>query len=144
MIIQTTLADKLAAITAPAGSYPVVITKVTSKKSQSEKSHNHRMVFSVGDGKYAGKEFEVVFNDAMKNASLLGSQMMFPSFEIVRLRAAIDNVKLDEIPEGDYDLDLLIGKSLTLVVDIEQVGGLYINKVTNFLPLGKAESGWAK
>jgi len=80
----------------------------------------------------------------MKNASLLGSQMMFPSFEIVRLRAAIDNVKLDEIPEGDYDLDLLIGKSLTLVVDIEQVGGLYINKVTNFLPLGKAEGGWAK
>ncbi len=143
MIIQTTTADKLAAVTAEAGTYPVVITKITSKKSQSEKSYNHRFVFVVADGKYKGKEFEVVFNDAMKNASLLGSQMMFPGFEIVRLRAAIDNIKIYEVPEGEFDLESLLNKTLALVVDLDTVNGLYINKVTNFVPFGDGKSkGW--
>jgi len=136
VIIQTSAADKLAAITAEAGTYPVVITAVTSKKSQSEKSYNHRFTFAVSDGKYKGKEFEVVFNGAMKNAAMLGSQMMFPQSEIVRLRAAIDNCKIDEVPEGDFDLESLQGKTHGVVVDIDQVNGLYINKVTSFVPYG--------
>lgn len=144
-VLSFTPADALSTVVVENGTYTATIVKIEGPKaSQSGKSNNMFFTFQiVQEGKYKGKELDIIINSEMDSASVLGSACFFPQAVILQIDAAIKNKKV-EIANTSIDTDDLMDKPLDIVVAVSTVEGKLINVVNNFLPAGSGlqQPGW--
>ena len=138
-VIQFTQADKLAGKVMEKGGGTVQLTKLEQKASGSQKSVNFWATFRLTAGPYMGKELDCCFNTETSNASLLGNMKFFPHNQLLKVKAAIDGIKFDDVDvTTPMDTDTLMNRNLDITWDVVTVEGDLINVITNFLPAGKA------
>lgn len=139
-VIQFTEADKLAGKTLEKGVYVAEITEIDGPKaSQSQKSINFFVKFRITKGPVTNKELMVAFGSGISNGSVLGGLQFLPHRDLLKVKAAIDDVKFDDI-NTNLDTDELLHKPLDIAVGIETSDGNLVNTITAFLPAGKGEA----
>lgn len=136
-VIQFTDADKLAGKVMERGGGTVVLTSIEQKASSSQKSVNFWATFKIINGPFMNKELTCCFNTETNNASLLGTMKFFPHTYLMKVKAAIEKVKFEDV-SLDLDTDTLINKPLDVTWDVNTVDGDLINTITAFLPAGAA------
>ncbi len=139
-IIKFTEADKLATKIMEKGGYRAQISELTQKASSKQTSVNYWTTIKiVQEGPYLGKELEVCFNSETNAASILGTLQMFPARDLLRVKAAIENIKLDDVDVDNFDTDTIMNRDFDVVVGIATVEGNILNSVQNFLPAGSTQ-----
>lgn len=139
-VIQFTESDKLAGKLMEKGGQTVQITEIQGPTaSKSQKSVNFFTTLKVVKGPFMNKEIQVCFNTETKNVSLLGSMQFFPHRDLLKIKAAIEGVKFDEVGLN-LDTDALLNKPFDVIFGVEPNadGGELVNTVTGFFPEGKA------
>ena len=134
-IISFSSGDKLAAITAEAGWYEMVLTKCDAKASTSGKSQNYWCTFQIQGGKYDTKEIDQCFNSESNGSSVLGTLIMFPASDILVLAAAIADTTLKDV-DLNVDTEQLLHVLFSGQVDITIADNRPLNRVINYKPTG--------
>ena len=142
-IIQFDEGDKLKATVADEGFYPAVLKTCDMKASGSGKSVNFWCEFELaGDSKFKSKEIKVCFNTEVNSSSMLNGTQFRPYSDLLLLKAAIDNIPLEQVPLN-FNTDDLLVKTFDLKVEIDTTDGVMNNRTGIFLPAGKATSASA-
>lgn len=137
-IISFTPSDKLAAVTAEAGWYEMILTKMDAKASSSGKSQNYWCSFQIQGGRYDTKEIDQCYNSESNGPSVLGTLIMFPASDILKLSAAIQNKTLTEV-DLNVDTDSLLHVPFSGQVDIVIADNRPLNRVIEFKPAGTSQ-----
>jgi hypothetical protein len=140
-IIHFTEADRLAGKLLEKGNYSMMLTELEGKASKSAKSINYWATFKIAQGPLTGKELKVCFNTE-SDASILGNLQMMPARDLLKLAAAVNGVKFDEVPL-DIDPETLLNRSFEGGVGVQptEKGGDLINTITGFFTTGAAAAG---
>lgn len=139
-VIQFDDSDKLAGKVAEKGAYTMELTEIRAEASKSAKSVNYWTTFRITKGPLLNKEFGCSFNTSTKNQSLLGTMQFFPAHDLMKVAAAIQNVKFDDV-SLNIDTDTLLNKPLDVNVDIAIVEGAMVNILVSFAPTGILTKG---
>ncbi len=136
-ILNFTAGDALQTIMVEAGTYLSRISKIDGPKiSKSGKSNNFTVTVQITqDGKYKGKEKDLMFNSEMTNPSLLGDMKFFPTSAFLEIDAAINRKKV-EAADKNIDTDTLVDKPLAVIWGVATVEGKLVNDILGFLPAG--------
>ena len=138
-VIQFTEADKLASRIMEKGAERAVLSELEQKVSSSQKSVNFWATFKIINGPFMGKELKCCFNTETSEASLLGTMKFFPHSALMKVKAAVDNVKFESLDFSQpLDTDTIMNKPFDITFDTVAVEGDLINVITGFLPAGKA------
>lgn len=138
-IIAFTPADALVTAVMPDGAYSLELTEISApKQSASGKSLNWYGKIRVTNGEFKDKEFQISFNNAMSNSSLLGSTMYFPFGALLQINAVLSGKEVK--PESvQLDTDQLINKSFDgQIKKVINDAGNPGNLIVAFLPAGSA------
>jgi hypothetical protein len=142
-IIQFTQADRLAAVRAEPGWYPVTIVNVSdATPSSSKKSISYEVTFQIADGKYKGKEHSIFYNTETNSSSVLGTRQYTPAAEMLHIAAILAGKKFNDV-DLTVDTSTWIGSPLDAKFVVEAVEGNLQNKITEFAPAGQGEKGSA-
>lgn len=150
-LIQFSEGDKLQAVVVEDAWYKSQITKIEGpKESKSGGSLNWILTFQIIEGKFMNKETDIMLNNKVSNASVLGTLNMHPHTDFMALKAAVDGkfkdgkLDLDSV-SLQFDTDDLLNKPLDVkwTPSPTEEGGM-INAITGFLPAGLGSSAAAK
>jgi hypothetical protein len=141
-VLSFNAGDALLTLTVDAGIYLCDFTKIEGPKpSSSGKSVSYIGTLRiVQDGKYKGKEFDLMFNTGTKSASLLGTMNFFPAASFLEVDAAIKGKKVEAVDQN-IDTDTLVGKAFAASIGVATVEGKLVNTVNGFLPAGAEKNG---
>lgn len=138
-VIQFQESDKLAGKLMEKGGCTMMMIECEAKVSKSGSSVNYWTTFKVTKGPLLGKELKITFNSKSSGQSILGSMNMMPARDLLKLSAAINNVKFDET-DLNLDTDLLLNRNFDAVVGVvpNEESGELMNVISQFFPEGKA------
>jgi hypothetical protein len=141
-VLSFTAGDALLTLTVEAGIYLADFAKIEGPKpSSSGKSVSYVATLRIiQDGKYKGKEIDVMFNTGTKEKQLLGSMNFFPAASFLEIDAAINNKKV-EVVDKSVDTDNLVNKPFAVSIGACMVEGKVINQILGFLPAGAEKNG---
>lgn len=137
-ILKFTDADKLASkVITEKGVFTGILSELEGpKKSASGSSHTFFATFKITQpGPWMSKEINVAFNTGTREASILGGSMWHPYRDLMKVAAAVQKVKFDDVDQN-IDTDLLIGQPMDLVIAPESADGNLINVIKAWLPEG--------
>lgn len=140
-IINFNEGDALQTVTVENGTYLCRFTKIEGPKASSSGKSNsfYATIQIIQDGKYKGKEKEVVFNTGTRSPSLLGDLKYFPHTALLEVNAAVQNKKV-EVANINVDTDSLLDKPLAVVWAVTTVEGKLVNEIISFLPAGSEKA----
>jgi hypothetical protein len=123
------------------GGGAAVLETIDAKASKSGKSINYWVDFKLIEGPYTGKILSCCFNSETENASLLGTLKFFPSSDLMKVKAAVNHVKFNDLDfDEPLDTDELLDKPFDLLWDVMPVDGDLLNVIIGFLPLGTVQA----
>ena len=136
-VFHFTAADKLAAKMLEKGTYRAVLTDLKEpQQSSSKKSFTYEATFVLTTGAYIGKKFEVFFNTETSATKVLGTRQYSPVQDLMKVAAAVKDIKFDEV-ELDFSSEDLLNKPLDLLIDTVVSEGNIINFIAGYVPEGK-------
>lgn len=136
-VFHFTAADKLAAKTLEKGTYRAVLTELKEPtQSTSKKSFTYEAHFTLTTGVYVGKKFDVFFNTETSSTKVLGTRQYSPVQDIMKLMAAVKDIKFDDV-ETDFGSEELLNKPVDLLIDTVISEGNVVNFIAGYAPEGK-------
>jgi hypothetical protein len=136
-VIHFTESDKLAGKVLEKGTYRAILTELKEpQQSSSKKSFTYVATFKLTEGIAVGKKLEVCYNTETSSSSVLGNRQYAPTRDMLKLAAAVKDVKFDDI-SLDFDSDEILNKPLDLLVDTATSEGNIVNFITGYAPEGK-------
>lgn len=136
-VIHFTESDKLAGKVLEKGTYRAILVALKEPvQSSSKKSFTYVAEFKLTEGVAVGKKLEVCFNTETSSSSVLGNRQYAPTRDMLKLAAAVKDVKFDDIPL-DFDSDEILNKPLDLLVDTATSEGNIVNFIAGYAPEGK-------
>lgn len=101
-------------------------------------SLNYKITFGIREGKFQGKELEIIYNTNMNQGSVLGGAQFEPDWKMLDLIAAITGQPNEVGKEVEFDISDFAGKSIDGRISAHSTaeGGL-TNIITQFAPLGQ-------
>jgi hypothetical protein len=141
-VLSFTAGDALQTVMVEAGQYPSVLTKIEGPKaSSSGKSVSYIGTIQITDGKFKGKEKDVMFNSGIRSGMLNGDLQMLPTSDFLVIDAAIRGAKVEAVAKN-IDTDDLINKPLDTVWGVQTVDGKLVNEIVGFRPVGSGNVGF--
>jgi hypothetical protein len=141
-VLSFTPADAMQTILVEAGTYPSIISKIEGPKAaKSGKSNNIIVTVQIADGKYKGKEKDIMLNSEFDTMQDMDNGMRFYPFNtILEIEAAVNNHKVEPVMKN-IDTDELVNRPVATNWSVVTIGGKLENVINAFRPISEVGSG---